>query len=151
MPQLAEKLVVPTKNDVHMALEAMSEIDAPKGKRAKKFTLTDGSNLKIDLSENAFLLLVQILKDMAKGSGIMIMPVHAELTTQQAADFLNVSRPFLIGLLEDGQLPFRTVGRHRRVRLEDILNYKKSIDQKRLNTLDALSAQAQELNMGYSK
>lgn len=152
MPLLAEELVVPTKNDVDMASMAMSEIDAaPKGNRAKKFMLTNSTGFKIDLSEGAFMLLTQILKEMAKGNGIMVMPVHAELTTQQAADFLNVSRPFLIGLLEKGALPFRTVGRHRRVRLEDILHYKKSIDEKRLNTLDELSAQAQELNMGYSR
>jgi excisionase family DNA binding protein len=151
MPLLAEKLVVPTKNDVDMALEAMSEIDSPKGKRAKKFMLTSSTGFKVDLSEGAFVLLTQILEEMAKGNGIMVMPIHAELTTQQAADFINVSRPFLIGLLEKGELPFRTLGRHRRVRLEDILNYKNSIDQKRLNTLDELSAQAQELNMGYSK
>lgn len=90
-----------------------------------------------------------VLEDIAAGRAVTIVPQNAELTTQQAADVLNVSRPFLIGLLEEKKLPFRMVGTHRRVRFEDVLNYKDAIDVERRKVLAELAAEAQELGMGY--
>ena len=83
------------------------------------------------------------------GNAVTLIPIHAELTTQQAADILNVSRPFLIAQLEKKLIPFRTIGKHRRVRFDDVMKYKETIDRKRLDTLDELAAQAQDLEMGY--
>ncbi|MBX9667859.1 MAG: helix-turn-helix domain-containing protein [Candidatus Obscuribacterales bacterium] len=149
MPVLADEAVVPSEHDVEAACQALTQLDAAKSSGETFVMATSKSGVQFELSEGAFSLLVKILSEMAKGNGIMVVPIHAELTTQQAADFLNVSRPFLIGLLERGEIGFRTVGRHRRVRLEDIVNYKKQIEERRLQSLDDLAAQAQELNMGY--
>ena len=101
------------------------------------------------MPKEAFDLLLEILAQMANGNAVTIVPVQAEFTTQQAADFLNVSRPFLIELLEARALPHRKVGSHRRVRFEDLLRYKQADDAKRQTVLDQLAAQAQELGLGY--
>lgn len=77
------------------------------------------------------------------------MPIHAELTTQEAADLINVSRPFLVKLIETGEIPCRKVGQHWRIRFEDLMNYKQQIDHQRSQILDELAEQAQDLNMGY--
>ena len=148
MTVLADEALVPTEEDVKAASAVLTSIDAAR-ESGEEFVLANRNGVQYELSEGAFGLLLKILTEMSKGNGIMVIPVHAELTTQQAADFLNVSRPYLIGLLTNGEIPFRKVGRHRRVRLEDIMNYKQQIEEKRLEVLDELAAQAQELNMGY--
>jgi excisionase family DNA binding protein len=86
---------------------------------------------------------------MERGYAVAVTSVDADLTTQQAADVLNVSRPYLVRLLEQGQIPFHKTGSHRRVRHRDLMAYKRQVDAQRLQVLDALTAQAQELGLGY--
>ncbi|RFS81822.1 DNA-binding protein [Actinomadura spongiicola] len=97
------------------------------------------------LPRDAVSMLAYILTQAAEGRGISVIPSRAELTTQQAADLLNVSRPFLIGLLESGAIPYRMVGRHRRITVEAVLEYKRRDDLQRREAADELAALGQEL------
>jgi excisionase family DNA binding protein len=93
----------------------------------------------------AAVMLAQVLELLANGQGVQIMPDRAMLTTQQAADSLNVSRPYLIGLLEAGKIPYTMVGTHRRVAFVDLLEYKRKDDQHRRKVLDQLAELSEEL------
>jgi excisionase family DNA binding protein len=142
-----------------------SELDAALAKNAEQHltpfiqrhspltvTVADAAEAyPIELPAGAVVLLIEILTVMSTGRGVTIIPENAELTTVEAADVLNVSRPFLIKLLEEGKIPHRKVGRHRRIRMEDVMAYKNAIDRERETILDELVAEAQELDMGYAK
>jgi excisionase family DNA binding protein len=103
----------------------------------------------VTIPASALSLLVEILTQMSAGNSVSIVSMKKELTTQEAADILQVSRPYFVELLESGEIPYRKVGTRRRVLTQDVINYKNRIDGARMETLAELSAQAQELNMGY--
>ena len=115
---------------------------------AARLRVIDG-NQEIEVPVSALKMLVDILDEMAQGNAVSIVPIHAELTTQEAADFLNVSRPYLVGLLEGGLLPFHKVGTHRRVKFRDLMAYREKSQSARRNALSTLTKEAQELGMGY--
>ena len=145
--------VTPTEADARLAQDS-SRLLAQylADKRDVPFRLRIGSDDdsgEVAIPASAVRLLNDILTQMAQGNSVSLIPVHAELTTQQAADLLNVSRPFLIEQLEANLIPYRKVGTHRRILFKDLMRYKVSIDRNRLKALDELSAQAQELDLGY--
>ena len=100
-----------------------------------------------NLPASALRLLVRILEEMARGNAVTLIPVHAELTTQEAADMLNISRPSLIQLLDEGKIDFRRIGTHRRIRFEALMEYKRLADADRRRVLEQLAAHDQELGI----
>ncbi|MDR0564509.1 MAG: helix-turn-helix domain-containing protein [Azoarcus sp.] len=113
--------------------------------------ISDGRNpsSSVELPGTALRLLVDILGKIAEGNAVQVVPVRAEMTTQEAADLLNVSRPHLVKLLEEGSLPFHKVGKHRRVHVADVMAFKRKRELDSEQAMIELERQAQELNMGY--
>lgn len=145
--------LTPTPTEARLAQEAAQRLAKSKGTRGRVVRLCVEHPGKpaesIAIPRAAFQLLLATLNEMGRGNAITLVPLRSELTTQQAADLLNVSRPFLIGLLEDRKIPFRLVGQHRRVRLDDLLAYKRKDDLARRRVADELAAEAQKLGLGY--
>jgi excisionase family DNA binding protein len=101
-----------------------------------------GDNKKpteVTLTPGLSKLLMELLRHVGRGDAVTLVPVSQKLTTQQAANILNVSRPFLISLLEKGQITFDMVGRHRRIKAEDLFEYKRARDHKRGKALSSLA------------
>jgi excisionase family DNA binding protein len=86
---------------------------------------------------------------MAQGNAVTVIPIHANLTTQEAADYLNVSRPHLISLLEAGKIEYHMTGTHRRVRFQDLAKYQETSEKRRREIMEELAAQSQAEDMGY--
>lgn len=105
----------------------------------------NGERTKVPASVHR--LLTRLVHELARGNAVTIAPVHAELTTQQAADLMNVSRPHLVHLLESGAIPFGRVGTHRRVRLEDVMAYRRARSRERRMALADMAREAQELDL----
>ena len=98
-----------------------------------------GESQPITLSPALAQSFLEVLRLVSSGRGFQLIPLDSQLTTQQAADILNVSRPFLIKLLDREKIAFDLVGRHRRIRASDLLAYKEQRDRDRANALDDLA------------
>jgi excisionase family DNA binding protein len=142
--------VSPSPREAELAKESSRRL-APYSKRNLRVQIPGNGHpaQTVDLPAPAVGLLVRILTEMAAGNAVTLIPVHAELTTQQAAELLNVSRPHLISLLEQGTIPFRKVGTHRRILFSDLMAYKRRDDAARAKALRELVEEAEDLDMGY--
>lgn len=118
--------------------------------RPETCSLVGPNGERISIPESVFYMLERVVKVMARGDSITIVPVGQELTTQQAANLLNVSRQYLVRLLEDEKIPFTKTGRHRRVNVEDVLRFKEQRDRDRLSKLENLAEMSQDFG-GYSE
>ncbi len=142
---------LPNKQEIEQAKQSSRTLS--------KYTDTERVHLKIKgsnkesdelvLPGHVVQLLLDILSEMAQGNAINVMPIHAELTTQEAANILNVSRPHFVKLVDNREIPCHKVGTHRRVLAQDVLDYKQRIDAQRHKVLDELTALSQEMEMGY--
>lgn len=144
--------LIPKAHDIALAEQSSKKLAALFPKREKDFHMSikvDKREAKLTVPFSAIKLFLEILTQMAEGNAITLIPIHAELTTQEAANLLNVSRPFLIKLLEEGRIPFHKTGTHRRIRFVDLLHFKEQSDKISQKALDELVEQAQELDMGY--
>lgn len=115
----------------------------------RELRLALGRAKAFSLPPPAVRLLIDGLGEIAAGRKVVLASSAKELTTEQAARLLSVSRPFLIALLDKGEVPYRKVGTHRRLKYEDVIAFKEAIDAKRRRSLKALARQAQDLKMGY--
>lgn len=138
--------VVPTAEDAELAAKA-SRMLSRRAKTTLRIHLDDGEELTLPTA--AAKLLTHLLTEMSQGNAVTLIPLHAELTTRQAADFLNVSRPHVVKLLEQKKIPFHKVGTHRRIRFSDLEAFKQTHQAARRRALDDLAAEAQEMGMGY--
>jgi excisionase family DNA binding protein len=143
-------LIVPTQNETKMAEDA-SRILATLSTRTELHLELQGDHERMNmvLPPNIVRVIQRVLTELAQGNAVTVMPISAELTTQEAADFLNVSRPFIVKQIEEKKIPHRKVGTHRRIRVQDLLDYKKAIDAARHQNLDDLTSEAQRLGLGY--
>jgi excisionase family DNA binding protein len=147
------KTVLPLEKEVEAAVQgqrALASLLSTKfeTQRIDIFDKEDKPHTLV-LPTSALRLLVDILGELAIGNAVKVVPVHAELTSQEAADMLNVSRPHLVKMLEEGAIPFTKTGRHRRIRFSDLMAFKQRREDESQETMDALAQQAQELGMGY--
>ncbi|WEF31649.1 helix-turn-helix domain-containing protein [Pseudoduganella chitinolytica] len=154
---------MPTTVEFNLELPAAAEVQAAmQGQRVLAAHLataqptqaiqildSEGQPHQVELPTSALRLLGDVLVELAAGNGVRVVPVHAELTTQDAADLLNVSRPHLVKLLEEGALPFHKAGKHRRVRFADLMQFKAEREEASHHAMKALAEQARELKLGY--
>jgi len=144
-----DETFVPSETDIANAKEFSRAVARDIDPTSVITIQSTGDGRSIEVPKNVFDVLVKTLAIMAEGKAFSLIPVDKELTTQQAADILNVSRPFLSKVLDLGEIPHRKVGRNRRVKFCDLIEYKKKQEQTSKAALQSLADEAQELGMGY--
>ena len=144
---------LPVEREVKAAIEGQRTLTAflATGFDTQRIQIFDEQNEahSVELPTSALRLLSDILAALAEGNAVKVVPIHAELTTQEAADLLNVSRPHMIKLLESGEISYHKTGKHRRVRFADLMVYKTRLDTASEQAMTLLAEQAQALRTGY--
>ena len=148
MSRIIDEPTIPSEQDAHLAREASRALreHCPDGKPLE-FHVESAGGVMIKVPATAAKLLKEMLIEMGAGHAVTLVLIETEITTQLAADLLNVSRPFVVGLIDKGELPARMVGTHRRVRLEDVLAYKRRSKTGARAALKEMVAISQELGL----
>ncbi len=151
-PATAERIDLPREAEQNEARTALRALAPLKRREPASLRLrSDGEDeVEVVIPARVFAVLLDILRHTAEGNAVTLVPVHAELTTQQAADLLNVSRPHIIKLLKGGEIPFHKTGRHRRILAKDLLDYRKRRAKESEDAFAELAAISQEHGgLGY--
>ncbi|MBV8255447.1 MAG: helix-turn-helix domain-containing protein [Chitinophaga sp.] len=145
-----------TKHDQKIAKANRAQVTKASAEIAKTDSDTvalhlEGFKSTLKIPKSAMLLLFDMLDKMADGSSISLLfsDDKSEISTQQAAELLGTSRPYIVSLLEKGEIPFTKIGTHRRIQMKDLIAYNQKIKKNRAHKLDFLTEQAQDLKMGY--
>jgi excisionase family DNA binding protein len=145
------KAPIPTEADIELSTESSRVLASLTNSHSQTQKITveseNGKEESLLIPSVAYELLIDILSQISQGNAVTLVPVQAELSTQQAANLLNVSRPYLIKLLESKKIPYRKIGKHRRILAKDLYQYKADIDTKRSQSLDKLTALSEELDL----
>jgi len=149
MTATLDRPVLPSQEDAELAVQASRELSRHRQRPGDELQVQLGDGSVLRLPKAAADLLHHILKEMASGNAVTIIPIHAELTTQEAADLLNVSRPYLVRLLEEGRIKYHKVGSHRRIKFADLEDYRVTAEAERQKAMEELAAEAQDLGFGY--
>jgi excisionase family DNA binding protein len=149
MSRLHYPAYVPSEDDTKLSKESSRILTTYLSPNVHQIEIVeaDGNKHQATIPAAAYRLLVDALTEMAQGNAVSLIPIHAELTTQEAADLLNVSRPFLIKQIEAGEIPYHKVGKHRRIQFNDLMVYKERIDRAISQGLDEMVAISQELGL----
>ena len=145
MAALSEQPLLPSERDSSLA-ETSRQLLSKYGKKDMKLKI-EGKEDTLTLPASVVRLLQRILDEMAEGNAVTLVSLEAELSTQQAAEVLNVSRPFVVKLLDDAELPHRMVGTHRRVLLKDVLKYKEKMHRQSREALQDLAKVSQDMGL----
>ena len=149
MASLNSPAYIPSEDDTKLSLES-SRILATHLSPTRhqiKIVENDGQEHEVIIPAVAYRLLIDILTQMAQGNAVSLVPIQAELTTQEAAELLNVSRPFVIKQIEAGLIPHHKVGKHRRIHFNDLIAYKEQTDRSTSAALDEMVAISQEMGL----
>lgn len=146
-----DRMTLPAEREVQAASRSQRALAALLSTRleTQRIQIFDDKDQahQVELPTSALRILLEVLAELAAGNAVEVVPVHAELTTQEAANLLNVSRPHLVKLLEGGTLPFHRAGKHRRVHLADVMAFKERRDQTSHEAMAALARPSQEFDM----
>jgi excisionase family DNA binding protein len=143
MAKVLDQPSIPSQIEVAQARRSFDELKSERSNA--HFILSSQTGKQTPLSENAFNYLLAILGEMAKGNAVLVVPLRAELSTYEAAELLGVSRPFLIRLLDKGELSYRVIGKHRRVQFDDLIVYKEKTQRRREKAIAEMTAADDEM------